>query len=269
MCTIIIARYPDTAWPLILGANRDEMQTRPWLPPARHWPDRPEVVAGMDELSGGSWMGLNDHGLVAAVLNRRGTLGPAKGKRSRGELVLEALDHAEADAAADALSALNPLAYRGFNLVVADAVSAYWLRHADDGAGRIDVVPVPEGVSMLTAYDLNDMESGRVKRYLPQFRAAALPDPGRDDWGPWLGLLSDRSGLPGDGATGQSGEEAMNIVRSDGFGTVCSSLLALPDAAAAYETPPRRPIWRFAAGRPDEVPFSALDLEPKDGGHLR
>ena len=32
-------------------------------------------------------------------LNRKGTLGPATGKRSRGELVLEALDHAEARAA--------------------------------------------------------------------------------------------------------------------------------------------------------------------------
>ena len=40
---------------------------RPWKAPARHWPDRPNVVAGLDELAGGSWLGMNDEGVVAAV----------------------------------------------------------------------------------------------------------------------------------------------------------------------------------------------------------
>ena len=89
-------RRPGTAWPLVLAANRDELASRPARPPARHWPDRAEVVAGLDVQAGGSWLGINDHGVVAGVLNRTGTLGPAAGKRSRGELVLEALDHADA-----------------------------------------------------------------------------------------------------------------------------------------------------------------------------
>ena len=97
---MVILRRPGAPWPVILAANRDEREDRPWLPPARHWPDRPEVTAGMDELAGGSWLGLNDHGVVAGILNRVGTLGPQTGKRSRGELVLEALDHADAMAAA-------------------------------------------------------------------------------------------------------------------------------------------------------------------------
>src|SRR6266849_8974623 len=96
MCTVVLLRRPDHDWPLILGANRDEMVGRPSKPPARHWPDRPEVVAGLDELAHGSWLGCNDHGVAAAILNRHGTLGPAAGFRSRGELVLEALDHADA-----------------------------------------------------------------------------------------------------------------------------------------------------------------------------
>ncbi|MGH6991130.1 MAG: NRDE family protein, partial [Stellaceae bacterium] len=105
MCTLILLRRPGHDWPVILGANRDEMVARPWQPPARHWPDRPEVVAGLDELAGGSWLGVNDHGVIAGILNRHGSLGPAPGQRSRGELVLEALDHAAAAAAAAALAA--------------------------------------------------------------------------------------------------------------------------------------------------------------------
>ena len=47
MCTLVILRRPEAKWPLILAANRDELRSRPWRPPARHWQDRPDVVAGM------------------------------------------------------------------------------------------------------------------------------------------------------------------------------------------------------------------------------
>src|SRR5690349_16414791 len=128
MCTVVLLRRPGHDWPLILGANRDEMASRPWRPPGRHWPDRDDVVAGLDLEAGGSWLGLNESGVVAAILNRTGTLGPAPGRRSRGELVLEALDHADAADAAGALTALDPAAYRPFNLIVADNRDAFWLR---------------------------------------------------------------------------------------------------------------------------------------------
>jgi uncharacterized protein with NRDE domain len=117
MCTVVILRRPGHEWPLLFAGNRDEMSNRAWEPPMRHWPERPDVVAGLDKTAGGSWLGLNDHGLLAAVLNRVGSLGSAAGKRSRGELVLEALDNADAEDAARQLAHLDPAAYRSFNLV--------------------------------------------------------------------------------------------------------------------------------------------------------
>ena len=48
--------------------NRDEMKTRRSKPPGRHWPDRPEIIAGIDETAGGGWLGVNDFGVVAAIL---------------------------------------------------------------------------------------------------------------------------------------------------------------------------------------------------------
>ena len=108
MCSVVILRRPGHDWPVLLGANRDEMSERPWLPPGRHWPDRPWVVAGLDQQAGGSWLGLNDHGLIAGIMNRPQSLGPAAGKRSRGELVLDALDHADAREAAAAFAELDP-----------------------------------------------------------------------------------------------------------------------------------------------------------------
>src|SRR3546814_7430756 len=98
--------------------------------------------------------------------------------RSRGELVLEALDHADALAAAEALAELNPQAYRSFNMVVADNRDAYWLRNrGEPGTRVIEVAPVPVGLSMLTAYDLNDPASPRGARHRAAFEAAAIPDP--------------------------------------------------------------------------------------------
>jgi len=247
MCTLVILRRPGHHWPVIIAANRDEMAGRPWKPPGRHWPDRAEVVGGVDLESGGSWLARNDHGVVAAILNRVGTLGPAPGKRSRGELVLEALDHADAGTAAVALSDLDPSAWRSFNLVVADNRSAWWLA-AREGARAVVVERIPEGLSMLTAHDMNDLESHRIARYLPLFRDAAEPDPDKGDWDAWRALLASR-------ATDSDHFGAMNIVTGTGFGTLSGSLLALPSAEA--QDP--RGVWLFANGKPGEAAYEAVE----------
>lgn len=246
MCTLVLLRQPSALWPLLLAANRDELRGRPARPPARHWPDRPHVRAGLDLEAGGTWLGLNDDGVVAAVLNRRGTLGPEPGKRSRGELVLEALDHAEAHAAAEALRALDPSAWRPFNLIVADAVDAFWLRHAGDG--RIWVQPIEPGLHMIEAGELDDPASARIGRFLPQFRFVPAPDPATGDWSGWETLLAERHARTGDP------RDAMCIVTEGEYGTVSSALVALPPDV----TEP--PVYLHAEGRPGEVAFERAPL---------
>jgi uncharacterized protein with NRDE domain len=240
MCTLVLLRRPGHKWPLILGANRDEMRDRPWKAPGRHWDDRPNVVAGLDELAGGSWLGVNDEGVVAAILNRAGTLGPAAGKRSRGELVLDALDHVDAVAAAAALVDIEPAAYRPFNLVLADNRDAFWLAHRGDGP--VVMQRIGEGLHMVTARELDDPASPRIRRYRDRFRAATPPDPTTDDWQEWQALLGDA--VPGDG---EAVESAMRFTRPDGFATVSSALIALPELGRKIE-----PVGRFAslAGQP-------------------
>ncbi len=256
MCTVVFLRRPGHRWPLLIAANRDEMADRPWQAPARHWPDRPGTVAGLDILAGGTWLGINDRGVVAAILNRIGTLGPAPGKRSRGELPLAALDHGSAASAAATLSALDPEDYRPFNMVVADAVAGFWLRCwlGDGLTGQgmaIDTTPLPDGLSMLTAYDLNDPASARTRRYRPLFTEVSPPDPDLPDWRGWETLLASTDS---DVDAGPGG--AMLVMTDTGFGTVCSSLLAVPSKAP--DAPP--PVWQFAAGRPGEVPFLPVSL---------
>ena len=243
MCTLVILRRADHRWPVLIGANRDEMIDRPWKAPGRHWPDRPEVTAGLDSLAGGSWLGINDWGVAAAVLNRHGSLGPMPGRRSRGELVLEALDHADAVAAAEALSHLDPGAYRSFNLIIADERDGFWLRHG--GGVRIEMQSLKGGVSMIAAGDIDDLGTRRLELALPAFREWPAPDPDRGDWAAWEGLLGSTRAPPGDPASA-----AMRFL-TDGYGTVSSALIALP----AREAQDRRAIFRFAGWLPEATPW--------------
>ena len=237
MCTAVLLSRPGDPLPLLLAANRDEMLNRPWDPPAAYWPERPDIIAGRDRSAGGTWMGLNRSGVVAAVLNRPGTLGPAIGKRSRGELPLLALAHGTAEEAAAAIRALDAGAWRSFNLVVADRNGAIFIRGL--GYGLPEAQRLAPGLHMVTAHDPDDPESPRVARHLPRFRAARPPEP--PDWSAWEAILADRAGEPG---------EQLNVVPRAGFGTVCSSLLALPGEGA--------PIWLFAPGAPHDTPFRSV-----------
>ncbi len=244
MCTLVILYRPGHEWPLLLAGNRDEMRDRPAAAPQRHWPDRPEVVAGLDVLANGSWMGLNDHGVVAVVMNREGTLGPQAGKRSRGELVLEALDHADAETAVAALRELAPVAYRRFNLFVGDPRRAYWLRHAGDG--RVSAQNIAPGLHMLSAGELDDRDHPRIRTFLPRFEAAATPDPATGQWDAWRALLASRGYADSDGPYA-----AINLELPNNFGTVSSSLIAVP-AYPGFEHPL---VWLYADGAPDRAAF--------------
>ncbi|MGA3306339.1 MAG: NRDE family protein [Stellaceae bacterium] len=249
MCTFVILRRPGADYPVLIAANRDEMIARPWLAPARHWPDRPEVLAGKDELAGGTWLGLNDHGVAAGILNRYGSLGPAPGARSRGELVLEALDHADAAEAAKALAAIDPKSYRSFNMIIADNRDAFWLSHADPSGDPVTLAALKPGLSMIAAGELDD-DTPRLKRYRPRFLAAPLPDPARGQWKGWEGLLADDSADPkGDP------QSAMRFMLESGFATVSSALIALPAPGKGL-----KPVFRFAAWQPQPAPWRDIPL---------
>jgi uncharacterized protein with NRDE domain len=231
VCTVIVSVRPGR---VLLAANRDERLDRAWDPPAAFWPG---IAGGRDRAAGGTWMAVNRHGVVATVLNRLGTLGPADGKRSRGELPLLALAHPTARLAAQAIERTDAGQWRGFNMVLADPRGAVFVRGT--GEGRPEARALPDGVWVVTAYDPNDLDSARTARHLPQFRAApATPDA-------WAALLADNSG---------DAAEQLNVLPRGGFGTVSASVIVL---AAG-----RPPDWRFAAGPPHTAAFAPVALPP-------
>lgn len=241
MCTVVIRIVPGEDFPLLLAANRDERVDRAWDPPGAWWPAQPDVIGGRDRTAGGTWMAMNEAGVIACVLNRPGSLGPAAGKQSRGTLPLAALQAAGVGEAAALIAKLDATSFRAFNLVLADRSGAIFLR--SDGDGFLCTSTLTPGVHMVTARDPDDPESPRILRHLERFREAAAPRPETGEWAAWIEILADHSGPPG---------SEINVPERAGFATVSASLAAIPRAG--------KPIWLFAAGPPDRAEFFPVSL---------
>ena len=251
MCSIVILKQSDSEWPLIIGANRDEMNNRDSLPPGRHWKDRPHICAGKDLIAGGTWIGINDFGVVAAVMNRMNSLGPLKNKRSRGELVLDALDHADSSEALNAIIDIEKDSYRGFNMFIADNLNAYWVK-SEEKQSVIEYFNIPDGLSIITAYDRNDLNSKRIKTYLSKFALASDPKPGANEWLEWEILLGSTYSESNDPLA------AMCVKTDMGFQTVSSTLMALPSLQTKISH--LKPVYKFANGSPDSVGFTKVKI---------
>ena len=92
MCLILFAYETHPKYKLIVAANRDEFYTRP-TSPAHYWNDHPNILAGRDLEKMGTWMGVTTNGRFSALTNYRDPLEETNGKRSRGELVANALNY--------------------------------------------------------------------------------------------------------------------------------------------------------------------------------
>ncbi|MDZ7730490.1 MAG: NRDE family protein [Natrialbaceae archaeon] len=98
-----------------MAANRDEQFDRPAAEPGPFSTD-PAVVAPTDNQAGGTWIGVNEHGVVAGILESMGGRGTCCGA-VRGKLVADVLDCQSAQQAADLVTdQLERIEYDGFFL---------------------------------------------------------------------------------------------------------------------------------------------------------
>ena len=229
MCLFVVSYRTDPEAPILVAANREEHYDRPGTPPEVR-DGTPRVLCGLDRRAGGTWLGVNDRGLLVAVTNRRKTDPPAE-PRSRGRLCRELLDCPSADeAAAVAIDELSRGRYAGANYVCLDARRGAVI-HAGD---RLEVLHLEPGLHVMTNGDLDDPHDPRVslaRRLIESHDTAA-------------GFMT---------LGGEACRHAGIIVRFADRGTVSSDLIALTAR-------PDRAIWRHAAGSPDLEPF--LDRSP-------
>jgi len=116
MCTLIAFVRMDEKYPLVIASNRDENPRRPTREPRYIIPT---IFAPQDEERGGTWIGVNKHGMMAAITNRRD--GPHdRIYRSRGLLVTDALAQSSIEGSVEAIEKQDPAEFNGFHLFMSD-----------------------------------------------------------------------------------------------------------------------------------------------------
>ncbi|MCC6908639.1 MAG: NRDE family protein [Phycisphaerales bacterium] len=142
MCTVTIIPLvgPDgERIGLRLATSRDESRQRPpALPPRVHRAGKHDSIWPSDPVGGGTWVGVNQSGLVATLLNRNDGSPPSThpSPRSRGEIIPEILAQTSVSGAAEVVAALDARQYLPFTLVVTDGQN---LLRAAAGASEVDV----------------------------------------------------------------------------------------------------------------------------------
>jgi uncharacterized protein with NRDE domain len=115
MCLVVFQWQPEQQTALVLAGNRDEFFERPTVP--MHWWTESNILAGRDERSGGTWMGVTRDARFALLTNVRNPALRKSGAPSRGLIVSDFLRNP-----IDPHTYLRELAsrahaYEGFNLV--------------------------------------------------------------------------------------------------------------------------------------------------------
>lgn len=254
MCTIVAMRGVRADAPLVLATNRDEFFERPATGAVRLLA-RPATVGGRDLRAGGTWMGVTREGLFVGLTNQRGLGARDDSKRSRGEVVLQALSLGSPDAIARYVDGLDGRAYNAFNLMWGNA-HVLRVAYAREGQRTLEQEAVPAGVHVLPNDRLDSPSFAKVQRAkellapvidleLPRFVAGVqamladrarpalddIPDPGPES-------RLDRALLR---------ELTALCVRTPAYGTRSSTVVLLaPGRVLQY--------W-VADGPPDRTPF--------------
>jgi uncharacterized protein with NRDE domain len=240
VCLLVVASRLVEDEPLIVGANRDEVLDRPSTAVTVLDQGPPRVVGGRDELSGGTWLAVNEHGVCAGLTNQ--PLGEAKDptRRSRGELPMALARHATAASAVDALlTHSRPADYNGSWLLVGDRRSLFFVDFTGDGRGSAQELPPGLHVLENRAYGEPSHKVDLVRD--------ALGEPARaeDVVAAFRAVLADHR-LP----EGDERSNSANCVHLESFGTRSSCIVRVrrgdgalprisvadgPPCATAYE----------------------------------
>ncbi len=187
MCTLIVLKDVFEKYPLVVASNRDENPKRPSAPPL-FWFDDPEIYAPRDLVRGGTWIGVNRQGVIAALTNLD-TVAHRRGCKSRGQLLVEMLDLGAADQV-DCLLAGDidnvgefgstrepynlPVEYNGLNLVVADSECCILL--VNDG-NSTKITRLGSGAHIITGYGVGPDHAPRASEITRRLRDIKNPSP--------------------------------------------------------------------------------------------
>lgn len=248
MCLLVVVSRVVPGTPLVVAGNRDERLDRA-AEAMTVLREEPRTIGGRDLAAGGTWLAVNEHGVVAALTNQPMPDGPDPTKRSRGELPLFLTRFpTAAEAAAAFVDTHDPADYNPAWLLVGDRETLHFLDLAAERAQEL-----PPGIHVLENRAIGEASRKveRVRHLLggdaPADVVARLPVVMADDEAPPLDL-----DVP---------EDRRHVARAVGticvhtevegrpYGTRWSGIVTVPDDGP--------PSVRYADGPPCTTPYVA------------
>lgn len=231
MCSLFVLLGVDPEFPVFVAANRDEDRARPSSPPGLFVGQRRRMLSPRDQRAGGTWMAVNDRLWFAGLTNVAGV--PRRpGAASRGILPHLVLDADDLDAGvAEVERAVAAGGQDAFRLLATDGRVALVVSRTG-GALRVEPVAGPV-ITLSNEHAVGEL----VVPGLDAIAAVGLAPAARLD--ALAPLLLDTGGASGHAILKSGG----------GYGTVSSSLLALPRAGSEGL------LWRYAPGPPDVTAY--------------
>ena len=219
--------------------------------------DGPRIVGGRDDLAGGTWLAVNEHGVVAGLTNRPVPGGPDRTKKSRGELPLVIARHSTAAAGvADFTRSVRPAEYNQAFLLAADRESLFYLELGADGT--LLTRELGPGVHVLENVSL-DTRSPKVDAVREDIAAASTN--GRSLWSSYPHLLARHQVAWFEPIHNSSAPEGARdpatfaaCVHTENYGTRSSTMVRVPPSADD-----RPEVW-VADGPPCNTAF--VDASP-------
>ena len=245
MCTLALFFDVFDRYPVLVAANRDERYDRPATPPGVI-PANPKIMAGKDLRAGGTWLGINEYGLLVGILNRRanGAILIHPNPRSRGLLCMDLLALRSAAEAREFLCC-HEENYNPFTVVYVDPEGA---GVAFNEKESITVRALNAGLHVLSSVAAVDTASGKADRAYGRFLSWATGSPAQKQSGDWLGglkrLIGDHTMLSDDDP-----RDAI-CVHGTESGTVSSSIIHFSAIQRRFES-------YYCAGAPCQNSFAA------------
>jgi uncharacterized protein with NRDE domain len=244
MCTLAIYFKMAPDWPVVIAANRDEFLDRPAAEPVI-LSEQPLVIGGKDLRAGGTWLGINQHGVVAGLLNRRAEGAANPRARPRGLLCLDALRCRTASEAAALAGRQDGADYNPFNLLIVSREEAFV---ACNRAGKIEAAALAPGLHLLTNLDVNDFECPKISASYGKFAELGKEAEFQRDPASKRAALSALLADHNTQLDPRSGRPNALCLHLDGYGTRSSSMIFLGTGGTV--------LHYFAPGPPCRTPYS-------------
>ncbi len=230
MCLLVIAYKIHPKYRLIVAANRDEYYSRPtrFLD---FWEENPDIIAGRDLKSKGTWLGITRKGRFSAVTNYRNPKIVKEGRPSRGLLVKGFL---ESDIDAEEYLRFvkkESSKYNPFNLIVGDEKGLWYY------SNRADIKKLEPGLYGLSNH-LLDTPWPKVRKAKQEIKK--IIENSEIDIEAIFSVLKDKTMPPDhelpDTGVGYEKERMLApiFIESSDYGTRSSSILLIEERVAHF-----------------------------------